>query len=141
MFSSLIAPVLLAYQTRSVFHVIRGADGGWPAQVRGDGSLRFGDAWAASHWIVTSGAVLMGATQWLSPVLVPWLLPVTLPMIFAPLIIAWSSKPTRSGLFLTPAERQTPAVAARQALILSRWQGMEDAVEPGAAPGPAVRHA
>ncbi len=140
-FSSLIAPVLLAYQTRSVFQVIRGADGGWPAQARGDGSLRFGDAWAASHWIVTAGAVLMGATQWLSPVLVPWLLPVTLPMIFAPLIIAWSSKPTRSGLFLTPAERQTPAVAARQALILSRWQGMEDAVEPGASPGPAVRHA
>ncbi len=142
LFSSVIAPVLLAYQTRSVFQVIRGADGGWPAQSRGDGSLTFGEAWAASHWIVTTGTVLIGATQWLSPVLVPWLLPVTLPMILAPLIIAWSSRPSRTGLFLTPAEWQPVAVMQLQHLILSRWQGMEGPVDDRAdQPVPAVSHA
>lgn len=141
-FSSVIAPVLLAYQTRSVFQVIRGADGGWPAQSRGDGSLTFGEAWAASHWIVTAGAVLIGATQSLSPVLVPWLLPVTLPMIAAPLIIWWSSKPSRTGLCLTPAEWRPGAVMNLQHLILTRWQGMEAPVEDRQSqPGPAVSHA
>ncbi len=140
-FSSLIAPVLLAFQTRSVFQVLRGADGGWPAQVRGDGSLTFGNAWAASHWITTTGLVLLGATMWLSPVLVPWLLPVGLPMVFAPVIICWSSKASRTPVFLTPVEWQPTAVMKLQHLILSRWQGMETPVENRDQPGTAVTHA
>jgi membrane glycosyltransferase len=140
-FSSLIAPVLLAYQTRSVAQVLRGADGGWPAQVRGDGSLSFGNAWAASHWITTTGVILLGASQWLSPVLVPWLLPVGLPMVYAPVIIWWSSKPSLTRVYLTPLERQPAAVMELQHLILGRWQGMEDPVENRALPDQAVIHA
>lgn len=140
-FSSLIAPLFLMYQTRSVLQVMRGADGGWPAQTRGDGSLSLGDAWAASHWIVTTGALTIGATQWLSPVLVPWLLPVTLPMIFAPAIIAWSSRASRPGLFLTPTEWAPAPIMTLQDLILARWQGMESPVQDRPMPGPAVTHA
>ncbi|NTT85930.1 glucans biosynthesis glucosyltransferase MdoH [Tabrizicola fusiformis] len=140
-FSSLIAPIFLMYQTRSVSQVLRGADGGWPAQTRGDGSLSLSDAWAASHWIVTTGALTIAATQWLSPVLVPWLLPVTLPMLAAPLIIAWSSRASRPGVFLTPTEWQPAPVMALQDLILSRWQGMETPVQDRDMPGPAVTHA
>jgi membrane glycosyltransferase len=122
-FSSITAPIFLMFQTRSVMQVIRGADGGWPAQSRGDGTLTLADAWAASHWIVTSGAVVLGAAQWLSPVLVPWLIPVALPMVLSPAIIAWSSRPGSRWLFATPTELHPTAVMDQQAQILRRWQG------------------
>ncbi len=121
LFSSITAPVFLMFQTRSVLQVLRGADGGWPAQTRGDGTLSFRDAWAASHWIVTTGGVVLAFAQWLSPQLVPWLLPVALPMVLAPVLISWSSRPSRTRLFTTPEERQTPAVMALHDRILSRW--------------------
>lgn len=122
LFSSITAPLFLMFQTRSVMQVVRGADGGWPAQTRGDGTLGFGDAWAASHWIVTTGVVVLGAAQWFAPALVLWLLPVALPMVLAPVLIAWSSRPSRSGLFLTPTESAPAAVMGLQAAVLDRWQ-------------------
>ena len=73
--------------------------------------------------------------------LVPWLLPVGLPMVFAPVIIWWSSKASRTSVFLTPAEWQRPAVMELQHLILRRWQGMETPVENRDQPGQAVTHA
>ena len=139
-FSSITAPIFLMYQTRSVLQVLRGADGGWPAQTRGDGTLSLADAWAASHWIVTAGAAGLGLAQWLSPALVPWLLPVALPMVIAPLLISWSSRPSRTATFTTPTERQSAAVMHLQHLILDRWQGMEAPDEPDL-PDPAVTHA
>ena len=139
-FSSITAPIFLMYQTRSVLQVLRGADGGWPAQTRGDGTLSLADAWAASHWIVTTGVAGLGIAHWLAPALVPWLLPVALPMALAPVLIAWSSRASRSRVFTTPTERQSAAVMELQDLILHRWQGMEAPVEPDL-PGSAVSHA
>ncbi|NBE06871.1 glucans biosynthesis glucosyltransferase MdoH [Rhodobacter sp. CCP-1] len=121
LFSSITAPVFLMFQTRSVLQVLRGADGGWPAQTRGDGTLSFRDAWAASHWIVTTGGIVLAFAQWLSPQLVPWLLPVALPMVLAPVLISWSSRPSRTTLFTTPAERQAPPVMALHDRVLTRW--------------------
>lgn len=119
--SSITAPIFLMFQTRSVLQVLRGADGGWPAQTRGDGTLSLADAWAASHWIVTTGGVVLAAAQWLSPQLVLWLLPVALPMALAPFIISWSSRPSRSRLFSTPTERLPADVMEHQDHILARW--------------------
>ena len=140
LFSSITAPIFLMYQTRSVLQVLRGADGGWPAQVRGDGSLTIAQAWSASHWMVTNGVIGLGLANWFAPALVPWLLPVALPMVLAPFIIAWSSKPSRSRLFQTPTERQPSAVIETQHLILTRWQGKEAPDLPDL-PGPAVMNA
>ncbi len=121
LFSSITAPIFLMFQTRSVLQVLRGADGGWPAQTRGDGTLSFRDAWAASHWIVTTGAVVLAFAQWLSPQLVPWLLPVALPMVLAPALISWSSRPSRTMLFTTPTEQQLPAIMVLERPHPSRW--------------------
>jgi len=121
LFSSITAPVFLMFQTRSVLQVLRGADGGWPAQTRGDGTLSFGDAWAASHWIVTTGAVVLGTAQWLSPELVPWLLPVALPMVLAPAIIAWSSRPSGTALFSTRTELRPAPVVQLHDRVMLRW--------------------
>ena len=127
LFSSLTAPIFLMFQTRSVLQVLRGADGGWPAQSRGDGTLSFRDAWAASHWIVTTGGVVLVMAQWLSPELVLWLMPVALPMVLAPLLISWSSRPSRSALFSTETELSPAPVMRLHDAILARWdEGLED---------------
>jgi len=117
------------FQTRSVLQVLRGADGGWPAQTRGDGTLSFGDAWAASHWIVTTGGVVLVMAQLLSPELVPWLLPVALPMALAPAIIAWSSRASRSTLFTTATEIAAAPVMQLHDRVLSRWESFEDSAQ------------
>jgi membrane glycosyltransferase len=139
-FSSITAPIFLMFQSRSVLQVLRGADGGWPAQTRGDGSLTLAQAWAASHWMVTNGVVGLGLANWFAPALVPWLLPVALPLVLAPVIISWSSRQSQSRLFQTPAERQPSSVMKTQHLILTRWQGKETPVEPDL-PGSAVMNA
>ncbi|MBD1203246.1 MAG: glucans biosynthesis glucosyltransferase MdoH [Rhodobacteraceae bacterium] len=127
LFSSLTAPIFLMFQTRSVLQVLRGADGGWPAQSRGDGTLSFRDAWAASHWIVTTGGVVLVMAQWLSPELVLWLMPVALPMVLAPLLISWSSRPSRSLLFTTETEITPAPVMRLHDAILARWdESLED---------------
>ena len=138
--TSIAAPVFLMFQTRSVLQVVMGWDGGWPAQVRGDGRLTLGQAWAASHWIVTSGTLGLALAWWLAPALLPWLLPVAGPMVLAPGIIAWSSRPAGDGLFNTPhGARSSDLIAAHRAL-LDLWLG-EQTTPAAAARQPAVRHA
>lgn len=132
-FSSLTAPILLLFTTRSVFQVFLGRDGGWPTNNRGDGRLSLSESFAASHWITSTGLIGMAATYFLAPGLFLWLLPVGLPMIFAPVLLWWSSQPSRSTLMTTPSELETPAVLTLHDTILARWQ----TPEPGA-PNPQV---
>lgn len=124
-FSSVMAPVLLAYQTRSVLQVLLGRDGGWPTNNRGDGSLSIGDAWGASGWIAAFGLSGLLATHMLAPDLTPWLVPVGAPMVAAPVITWWSSRLSRSALFETPEERAPSPVIRRHREILADWQGEE----------------
>lgn len=133
-FSSLTAPVLLMYATRSVAQVLLGRDGGWPTNNRGDGSLSLSDSFAASHWIVSIGLVGLGATWTFAPGLLAWLLPVGLPMVAAPLILWWSSHPSSSRLMSVPSEARTPEVVALHDAILARWAA---APAPGPTSGPA----
>ncbi|PTV93766.1 membrane glycosyltransferase [Rhodobacter aestuarii] len=119
--SSLTAPVLLMYSTRSVLQVLLGRDGGWPTNNRGDGTLSLKDSFAASHWIVTIGLIGLMATWTFAPGLFLWLLPVGVPMVLAPLILVWSSRPSRSRLMGVPAEYAKPAVVALHDAVLDRW--------------------
>ncbi|SOB94652.1 glucans biosynthesis glucosyltransferase MdoH [Rhodobacter maris] len=119
--SSITAPVLLLYSTRSVLQVLLGRDGGWPTNNRGDGTLSLKDAFAASHWIVTIGLVGLMATWTFAPGLFLWLVPVGLPMVLAPAILAWSSRPSRSRLMGVPSEYAKPAVVVLHDVILDRW--------------------
>lgn len=122
LFSSISAPVLLAYQTRSVFQVLLGRDGGWPTNNRGDARLSLAEAWAASHWVVSTGVLSLIGTWMLAPGLVVWMLPVLVPMMLAPVIISWSSRPTQSGMFVTPTDLQEAPVMRRQREILALWE-------------------
>ncbi|WP_323039284.1 glucans biosynthesis glucosyltransferase MdoH [Gemmobacter sp.] len=128
LFSAIAAPVFLMFNTRSVFQVVAGIDGGWPAQSRGDGSLTLTEAWAAGHWIVTTGVLGIGLAVWLSPALVIWLLPVMLPMALAPLVLWWSSRPGDPGRYLTPPETATPAILTLHRGWLVRWGALPESV-------------
>ncbi len=125
--SSLTAPVLLMYATRSVLQVLLGRDGGWPTNNRGDGTLSLASSFAAAHWIVSIGLVGLMVTWAFAPGLLLWLLPVGLPMVFAPLILWWTSKPSRSRLMGVPAEYVTPPVVALHDALLARWTRIDEA--------------
>ena len=118
--TSVVAPILLAFQSRSVVQVLSGRDGGWPANNRGDGGLSLSESWAAGGWISFWGLAGMVVTQMVAPVLTLWLLPVTLPMMAAPLLIWWTSRPTSTAHFLVPTDMPPPVVALHDT-ILACW--------------------
>ena len=127
LWSSLIAPLMLMYQSRSVMQVMLGADGGWPASDRDDGRITLRGAWRASWWIVLTGLAALSASYTWAPDVLLWLLPIAFPMVLAPVLISASSQPqggrkaAAAGLFLTPSERDPgPAILERDA-ILKRW--------------------
>lgn len=127
--SSVMAPIMLLFQSRSVFQIVTGADGGWPVLDR-NGGVSAAAAWIGSWWMSASGIVALSVTAAFSQDLLPWLLPVGLPMVLAPLIIFASSTPKsgltarRLGLFVTPAERTLPEIVSRHRAALARWGGL-----------------
>ncbi|MBP1804872.1 glucans biosynthesis glucosyltransferase MdoH [Rubellimicrobium aerolatum] len=133
--SSVIAPILLMFQARSVLQVLMGRDGGWPAQARGDMGLTWADGWRSSWWITVWGLGLMALATVLAPALLPWLLPLAVPMALAPLVITWTSRPPRSFLFATPEEIAPPAILRRAEAERRRWDAPEAApLAPAARP-------
>ncbi len=119
--STIVAPVLLAFQTRSVLQVVLGRDGGWPPNNRGDGSLTFAESWAASGWITGWGVISLVSAHLMAPSLTLWLIPVTLPMIAAPWIIRNTSLSSRSRVFTVPEEIALPDIMARYDAVLAAW--------------------
>ncbi|MDB5622711.1 MAG: glucans biosynthesis glucosyltransferase MdoH [Devosia sp.] len=124
-FSTILAPVMLLLQSRAVLQVLLGIDGGWPATQRGQSRLTLREAWAASWWIVLTGAVALGLTTTLAPAAAVWVVPATLPAILSPLLIAASSH-GRAGarqplLFRTPTEQCRSPVMEEHAAIVEQW--------------------
>ncbi len=135
--SSVVAPILLMYQTRSVFQVLTGRDGGWPTNNRGDGSLNLTEAWAASGWITMTGALGLAVIYALAPGLVLWLLPVALPMILAPFVISWFSQDSRSGLMVVPSELNPAPIIGSHLEIMRAWLDDEAQAPASANAAPA----
>lgn len=121
LFTSLLAPVMMAYQTRAILQIVSGQDGGWPANARGEGQLSVAAAARAAGWVTVVGVVVTTSVWWLSPELVLWILPVSLPMVAAPLLIAATSRPLRGGLFQVPERNDTPEVYGRYLDVIDGW--------------------
>ncbi|WP_417308357.1 glucans biosynthesis glucosyltransferase MdoH [Devosia sp.] len=120
--STILAPVLMCFQTRAVFEFYSGLDGGWPATQRDATRLSFHEAWRASWWIVASGSLVLALALVFAPAAVAWLLPVLLPAIGAPLLIVVTSMTiNRRGLFQTAVERDPPPIVRAQQAILQAW--------------------
>ena len=129
--STLTAPIVLMFQVRAVVRVLFGFDGGWPPSNRADGLLSLSQAWTSSWWIACCGGAGLAAVTAAGPALVVWSLPVALPMIAAPLIIAFTSLHARSldGLWQVGAKRQSPVLTEWQE-IHDRWAGQQVDLEP-----------
>lgn len=124
--SSISAPVLLMFQTRSVAQVLLRADGGWPTNNRGDGKLGLIEAWAGAWWISLTGLASLALTWVFAPGLFLWMLPIGLPMVLAPVLIVWTSRDQRSALFRTPHDTKLPQIAAAHDAALAEWMRMEE---------------
>ncbi len=136
--SSIMAPILLMFQTRSVLQVLFGLDGGWPANNRGDGRLTLMQGMEAGGWIAVIGAAGLWGVYLVAPDLVLWLMPVALPMCLAPVVIAWSSRESRSGLMVVPSELAPSPVIGRHEDILRVWTGAAAMPAPAALAGAAA---
>ena len=136
--TSVMAPIMLMFQTRAVLQVLSGRDGGWPANPRAGGALPLGIAFAATWWIVLAGVASLGAVVLWAPELTPWALPVTVPMIAAPAVVAWTSRPVGRALFHIRDEREPSRVLREAEAVLRGWR--EDGADRRAAAAPAAVH-
>jgi membrane glycosyltransferase len=127
--ASLMAPIHMMFQSRSVFQVLSGADFGWPSSDREDGSLDWGTSLRSSWWMVLFGVATLVFAYHFAFNLVGWLLPVTLPLVLAPVVIWWTAAPEagararRAGLLLTPQELREEPVIAAAARALALYRG------------------
>ncbi|MEM5581912.1 glucans biosynthesis glucosyltransferase MdoH [Roseibium sp. AS2] len=115
--TSILAPILMMFHCRSVAQVLTGADSGWPAADRDDGSLPFGAALSATWWMSVTGAAAALFSSVHVPELFYWLMPVSLPLVAAPLLVWLTSSVKlgkaagRLGLFAIPADTAPVAIA------------------------------
>ncbi len=123
--TALIAPLMLMYQSRAVAEVLSGRDGGWPATARGEGRLSLLDGWRAGRWITLFGVAVTIFVLQAAPALIVWLLPVTVPMIIAPLLITVTSWPILTSVFRVPQEMTLPPVVADYRRRMAQDAGTE----------------
>lgn len=116
LFTTLIAPVLMLYQSKFVLAILSRSSVGWPPQQRGDHRLGFREALAAHYGHTLTGLV----AGWLSYTYVPnfflWLTPVLAGLVLSVPVSMYSSSThlgrylRRLGLLLTPEEYDPPRV-------------------------------
>ncbi|TCO71226.1 glucans biosynthesis glucosyltransferase MdoH [Rhodovulum euryhalinum] len=119
--SSLLAPLMLMYQSRAVLQVLSGRDGGWPANQRGEGRLSPGQGLVAGFWILAAGVLSLAVVRMIAPELTVWLLPICLPMMAAPLLIWATSHPLAQTLFTVPEETDPSPVIRAFHRWHARW--------------------
>jgi len=96
-----------------------------PPSNRKDGTLTLGQAMSGSWWITCCGAAGLAVVMSLAPALVVWSLPVALPMILAPFVIAATSRPLSAlaALWQVPSETAPSPVLLEWERIHAGWTG------------------
>jgi membrane glycosyltransferase len=127
--STIIAPVLLGFQSRAVFQILFGMDGGWPATERDAKAVSLKTAFAASWWIVLTAFAALVFMAYAGPDFLPWLLPVAGPALLAPFVI-WATarggeRPVSTWLFSVPSERAPSPIITEANAILTSWRVSE----------------
>ncbi|GGE17183.1 glucans biosynthesis glucosyltransferase H [Aureimonas endophytica] len=151
--TSILAPVMMMFQSKAVAEILLRLDSGWPSTDRDDGKLPLGMAFKASWWMVIFGMILAVTTLAYSPELFLWMLPIAGPLLISPILISVTGDPElgdamrRAGLLSTPFELDPePVIRAsetwrrRLEAISGRLAAAPDAaapVRPGLAANPA----
>lgn len=125
MLSTALAPILLCFQSRAVLQILLGLDGGWPATDRASSRLSLEEAFAASWWMMAAASLAVAVVVVLAPATLPWLMPVAVPAVLAPVLISLSSRRSRSlRLFAAPVELSVPDIIRDQRRLLAKWSAV-----------------
>ena len=115
-FSILVAPILMLYQTKFVWAILFRRTIGWPTQQRGDHRTHFNEA-VSAHGVQTLIGLAAGLISyfyvpdyfwWLSPVLCGVLLSIPISMLSSSSQLGRIAR--YMGLFTIPEEQQRPEV-------------------------------
>ncbi len=128
LFSTLLAPILMLYQSKFVAAILMRKSVGWPPQQRGDHRLSLKDALSAHDGHTLIG-ILAGALSYsYVPEFFWWFTPVVLGLVLSVPLSIYSSSSVlgrgarRLGLLLTPEEITPPPVIARMHENLERLE-------------------
>ncbi|WP_172329957.1 glucans biosynthesis glucosyltransferase MdoH [Mangrovicoccus sp. HB161399] len=136
--SSVIAPLLMMFQLRALWQILSGRDGGWPTASRDSAEVPLKTAFAGSWWMSLAGILLFAVAAVFAPRLIPWLMPVGVPLLMAPCLIAWTSHRQTSRLMTSTIQDDPPAVIRSFRRQLAAW---DDMTAPEPVPEPAPRAA
>ncbi|ATB38897.1 glucan biosynthesis protein H [Cystobacter fuscus] len=134
--STLLAPVMMLFQSHFVFGTILGYRVSWSSQQRGDEALPWTEA-ARRHAVHMGVGVGVAAVAFgVNPGLLPWLAPVVAGLLLSIPLTVWTSRASwgewtaRLGLFLIPEESAPPPVLVRATeLARNEVEPVEDALE------------
>jgi len=125
--SSIIAPVMMVFQSTAIAEIALGRDAGWQVQRREDGAVSRSET-ARHYALPTFLGILTAASAYaISLPLFLWMSPVILGLLLAiPMAILTSSSFRKSSLLTTPEESMVPPVIARaNELIASAGNAIE----------------
>lgn len=129
--STLMAPVMMLFQSKFVFDILRGKSVAWNAQNRGDEGTDWRTAWRVHKWHTILGAVTAAAVWKYAHVLFWWLSPITLGLVLSVPLSVFTSRVSvgqwlkARGWFLIPEEAEKPAVAQRASFWFSELAPFE----------------
>ena len=126
--AALIAPAMMALQSRAVTEILFGRDAGWQVQRRDDGEVPRRDVARRLVWPTLCGAAMTVSAYSISTSLTLWMSPVLLGLLLCIPVGLVTSLRVKPGVLATPEDVAPPAVVARAA-ELSRAQRPPD---PGA---------
>ena len=121
--SALLSPITMLWQTRDVVTILAGRDGGWIAQRREGGGMRWREASRYGAAPMALGAVLL-APGLLAPAVVLWMAPVLTGLLLAPVLLKLTSSERAgaalAGALMTPVIGRRVMPAARTSDVAAR---------------------
>lgn len=115
-FSALMAPIMMMFQSKFVFDVFAGRDAGWKTQNREDSATTFALAWQRHCWHMILGILTIVVVWKYANELFWWMLPITIGLILAvPISMATSRESfgrwcRRRHFFVIPEEADEPQI-------------------------------
>lgn len=112
--SIVMAPIMMAHQTRAVMETFLGRDAGWRPQVRDRDGLDGADIGRAAAPHIVLATLFLAANVLISPAMALWAAPVALSLMFAPQIEMWlaqRAEPNSAFFRYTQTPEEAPALA------------------------------
>lgn len=128
--SALVAPILMLIDCGVIVDILRGKDSGWRPQRRADDRLPWSQVLYRHRWHMVMGAVLIGASRFISWQMLAWLLPAAVGMVLAVPLSQWTGSPAvgrwfrRAGILRVPTEVDLPAIVKQAQAVYPVYRGV-----------------